>query len=113
LAFFQHIRDAAGRETGAGGEVLAPDDRLVVFPGLELTLAVPCQALLILNADFPSSHLARLLDVLSVTPADLQAPQADNPERLGHFTDLRQLHEQLDQNAWLRGQYIVLPNVTD
>jgi len=113
LAFFEFIRDAAAQERGAGGELLVAEDRLVVFPGVELTLAVPCQALLLLDANFPSTHVAKVLDILTITPADAEQSQANAPERLAHCSDLRVLHERLDQHDWLKGQYIVLPNVTD
>lgn len=113
LAFVEYIREAAATESGPDGQTLEPRDRLVVFPGIELTLAVPCQAILILSAEFPPSHLARVLDVLSITPSDSAAAEADHPDRLPHFADLRELHKRLDENAWLKGEYIVLPNVSD
>jgi chromosome segregation protein len=53
LAFFKYIREAAQGETDEGGKPLQIANRLVVFPGMELTLAVPCQALLLLETDFP------------------------------------------------------------
>ncbi|MCW2659906.1 MAG: hypothetical protein JWP83_1058, partial [Mycobacterium sp.] len=31
--------------------------RLIVFPALELTFSVPCQAIMILDADFPENRL--------------------------------------------------------
>ena len=36
-------------ETDESGNPLAPERLLTVFPGMELTLAVPCQALVILT----------------------------------------------------------------
>src|SRR5262245_5586728 len=39
LAFFKFIKDAAQNETDSLGQPLAQEDRLVVFPGMELTLA--------------------------------------------------------------------------
>jgi hypothetical protein len=30
---------------------------LIVFPALELTFSVPCQAIMILDADFPENRL--------------------------------------------------------
>jgi type III restriction enzyme len=51
LSFFRFIKEAAEKETDALGRPLPAHERLTVFPGMELTLAVPCQALLILDAD--------------------------------------------------------------
>jgi chromosome segregation protein len=45
-----YVRDAAARETDHAGEPLPDHQRLIVFPGLELTLAALCQALLVLDA---------------------------------------------------------------
>ena len=99
-------------ETDEHGDLLAPENRLTVFPGLELTLAVPCQALLILDADFPPERLQTVLDVLAIEPADESASKHSDPEQLA-MKDLGELHERLDENSWLRGHYIVMPNVTD
>lgn len=70
LVFVDYIRDAAERETDTEGNPLPAENRLVVFPGLELSLAVPCQALLILDADFPSEKLSSLLDLLRIDVPD-------------------------------------------
>ena len=40
FAYVPHIRRAAAEETGKDGQPLDPEDRLVVFPGLELTSIV-------------------------------------------------------------------------
>ena len=64
------VRNAAARECGGDGEVLSTEERLVVFPGLELTLSVPCQALLILDADFPPDRLDGVLSRLALPVID-------------------------------------------
>lgn len=113
IALFPYIKAAAEFEIGANGEVLPSTDQLVVFPGIELTLAVPCQALLLFDAAFSESDLARALDVLTITPADAGAAKGSDPTAISHLTDLRILHDEFDRHAWLRGRYIVLPNVSD
>src|ERR1051326_5061038 len=47
MTFVPFVRRAAAAETDADGKELLEAEKLVVFPGMELTLAVPCQALLI------------------------------------------------------------------
>jgi hypothetical protein len=64
LAFFRYIREAANAETDNAGKPLPEEKKLVVFPGLELTLAVPCQALLILDANFPVDLLPQVVQAL-------------------------------------------------
>jgi type III restriction enzyme len=58
LVFFPYIRKAAEEEIDDNGELIAPENRIIVFPGIELTLTSPtCQALLLLDANFPESLL--------------------------------------------------------
>jgi chromosome segregation protein len=113
FAFFEFIKEAAGAELGPDGAPLDDHERLVVYPGLELTLAVPCQALLILDADFPTERLSSVLERLNVEAADSALPSTADPAPLAHIQDLKTLHEELDRSSWLKGHYIVLPNVTD
>ncbi len=73
LAFFDYIRQAAEIETDEAGKPLRSEQRLTVFPGMELTLGVPCQALVILDADFPTVLLPQVVQALSVA----QTPNTD------------------------------------
>lgn len=111
FAFLPFIRRAATEEIGADGGPLPEQQRIVVFPGLELSLEVPCQVLLIFSADFPGERLSTVLDKLDI-PANPAESRAAQPQKLSFLT-LQELHDRLDQTDWLRGQYIVLPNVTD
>lgn len=113
VALLPFIRSAATTEVGPGGKTLPAELQLVVFPGVELTLAVPCQALLLFDADFSDSDLLRALDVLSISPADPSDAKGSAPTAIGHITELRALYELFDRHPWLKGRYIVLPNVTD
>src|SRR5215467_9068731 len=54
MAFFPYIRRAAAEERDASGNLIPAENRIVIFPGMELTLAIPCQALLIFDANFPN-----------------------------------------------------------
>jgi chromosome segregation protein len=111
LSFFPFVRAAAEEEVNAAGERLGPEQRLVVFPGMELTLAVPCQALLILDADLPQDRLSVLTEALAIEPVPLDQPLGA-VQRLEIHT-FSHLYEELDKREWLRGKYIVLPNVSE
>lgn len=113
FAMVDYIREVAAAERGEEGEFLSPERRLVVFPGLELTLAVPCQALLILDADFPSDRLPSVLERLGIDAPDPGLDRHPEPRQLPGIDTLGQLHELLDRADWLRGAYAVFPNVTD
>lgn len=108
LASFRFVREAARTEAG-----VPPEQRIVVFPGVELTLGIPCQALLLFDAELPEELLPAILTALSVTPAaDTEAKAAD-VEKLGHFTSLTDLYNRLNESSQFRGHFIVLPHVQD
>lgn len=112
FAFFPHIRKAAAEEVRADGSQVPEAERLVVFPALELTLSVPCQAILILDADFPEDRLGDVLKALHFDPVDPSLDALPQTTVLQDSGDINDLHAKLDKHNWLRGRYILLPNVT-
>ncbi len=112
FVFVDYIRDAAAVETDEAGKPLPEAEQLVVFPGLELSLTVPCQALLVLDANFPADRLSSVLGQLRIDVEDPEAKKHAEPKELD-FDTLRELREHLDKNGWLRGRYALLPNVSD
>jgi chromosome segregation protein len=112
FVMYPYIRQAALEETNADGELLPENQRLIVFPGLELTLGVPCQALLILDADFPLDRLDDILTTLSVQKVDASVSSLPAVEVIAQQS-LLELHRTLSAQAWLKDRYIVFPNVTD
>jgi chromosome segregation protein len=113
LAFVDYVREAATNETDESGSLLPEEKRLVVFPGVELSLGVPCQALLVLDADFPSDRLPGVLAALSIDPADAAEASATTPQQLAHVQNFEELYELLDRNGWLKGRYAVFPHASD
>jgi chromosome segregation protein len=112
LAMVPYIRRAANLELDSDGEPLAPESRLVVFPGLELTLSVPCQALLILDADFPEERFDDILKLLNFEPVDPALQFIPQTQPLPDSGSINDLQVRLDMKPWLAGRYILLPNVT-
>ncbi|QWF22245.1 AAA family ATPase [Nocardioides sp. LMS-CY] len=112
FAYFPYIRKAAAEEVREDGTTVPEAERLVVFPALELTLSVPCQAIMILDADFPEDRLDDVLKALHFDPIDAALDSVPQVTELVDSGDLNALHEKLDSRDWLRGRYIVLPNVT-
>lgn len=112
MAFVPHVRLAAAQETDAEGNPLEVRDRIVIFPGIELTLAVPCQAILLLDADFEDNHFDAVLTALTITPAPAGDEKTIQTERLDHIDSLKGLKSKLDEHAWLKDRYIILPNVS-
>jgi type III restriction enzyme len=116
FAFFPYIREAAAQETDGSGQLMPEADRLIVFPGLELTLTSPaCQALLILDSDFPDNLFASVLTVLAITQhpdvASRHAPVQRIPQAV--VSDLSQLYDLLNNQPHLRDRFVVFPNVSE
>lgn len=116
FSFFPYVKSAARAEVDEKGQPIRDEDKVVVFPGIELTLTAPnCQALLILDADFPENLLPSVLTALSIT----QAPPTDTkhaqvvriPQSV--INDLTHLYEVLNSHSYLTGRFIVFPNVTE
>ena len=113
MAFLPFIRAAAARELAADGTSLNANDRLVVFPGIELTLGVPCQAIIIFDADFPDALFLVAMTALAISQSDGSQSKVLDTVRLNSITNFSELKAKLDEHDNLRGRYIVLPNVTD
>jgi len=112
LAFFKYIREAALNETDASGKPLPATERLTVFPGIELTLGIPCQALLLFDADFPVEFLPQALPALGITPSADDVAKHAPIQKLDimSFTDLYAALNKLDL---FRDRFIAFPHVAD
>ena len=99
-------------ELDASGNHHSPEKRIIVFPGVELTLALPCQALLLFDCDVNPTDLERGLAALGITPSPREAAKAARHERLA-ISDLNDIYQRLNEHVSLRNRFIVLPNVND
>ena len=111
VAFVDYVRVAAANEEDSEGKALLPEDRLIVFPGVELTLGIPCQALLIFDSELPRDALNMALTRLGISPAPDSEAKCAVHGRLEDIPNFQKLHELLD--TLIRGHYIVIPNVSD
>ncbi len=111
MAFVEYVRAAAADETNEQGITLPENERLVVFPGMELTLGVPCQALLLFDATFPSDLFSLAITALAISPSPDTESKIAQVIRLNGVQSLRALKQKLDEHTYLRDRYIILPNV--
>jgi chromosome segregation protein len=112
VAFFRYIREAAFSETDDGGRPMPTQDRLVVFPGLELTLGIPCQALLLFDANLPVEFLPLALTALGITPSDDAAEKHAAVKKLD-IMSFDDLYAALNKLEPLRDRFIAFPHVGD
>lgn len=111
MAFIPYLREAAEQEI-ASDEPPSLLQRLTIFPGMELTLGIPCQALVLFDADFPEDLFALVRNTLAIDQADDSDSQTRPVERLD-INSFGELTRILDRHAYLRGRYIVIPNVSE
>jgi AAA domain-containing protein len=111
MAFVPYVRHAAEDETDGQGKPLPKEQQLVVYPGMELTLGVPCQALLIFDAEFPDDLFLLAMTALTITPNPAADPKTAATLRLDNIHSLQQLKQELDKHSYLKERYIIFPNV--
>ncbi|MCX6756351.1 MAG: AAA family ATPase [Candidatus Nomurabacteria bacterium] len=115
FTFFPYVKAASVSEVDAVGSPIPKRDQIVVFPGIELTLSSPpCQAILLLDSEFDETKFGDILTTLTIAPTDkvkskLASVDSVSPASITGFNDLE---NKLNQHAWLKGKFIILPNVT-
>lgn len=116
FGFYPFIKEAANNELDENGQPIEDKDKLVVFPGLELTLSTPsCQAILIVDASYPINDLTQILHLLAITPTHPDEPTTVETTPISNsiINGFEQLYEKLNTIEALRGKFIVLPNLND
>lgn len=111
--FCKYVRAAAKAETDDEGNQVPLSDRIVVFPGIELTLNVPCQTIVIFDSELPDDLFPLVLNALAIIPTSESEAKVANVRRLEQITTLEDLRKELDKYEYLRNRYIILPNVSE
>lgn len=116
LVFFEYIKRASIEERNSDGDLIAENDRLIIFPAIELTLnSPPIQGILILDANFSESLFPTVLGALSIA----QAPKTDsktnktNGITQNSVANLNKLYEKLDDTDGLKGRYVFFPHIKE
>ena len=104
MTFVPFIRKAASQETKDDGTELDEKDRLVVFPGMELTIGVPCQAILIFDADFPDDMFSLAINALAITQTASTESKVSEVVQLSGIQNFNDLRTELDKHAYLKGK---------
>src|SRR3984957_15679333 len=112
LCYFPYIKAASEEEKDSFGMPLPEHRRIVIFPAMELTLSVPCQAILLFDAEISIDNLLCLYTVLGVTQNDHGLPVHTNVTRLD-IDSFVTLNDMLNRIEHLRGRDIILPNVSE
>lgn len=124
LCLQKEIKAAAARELKADGTQWEDKNRLVVFPGIELTLATPsCQALLIFDPSIEDVTLDTMWGALRLAPTSSSEAKTTTTTALHTELSLGAISEVLSsirtnpaetnpaKYDTLAGKFILLPNV--
>jgi type III restriction enzyme len=116
FAFYPIIKEAATAELDSQGKPVPRENQIVIFPGVELTFSTPsCQALLIIDADYPTNNLNQILHLFGITPnpTDEETTVATVPITNTNVNGFEELYHKLSTIEELRGKFIVLPNLNE
>lgn len=116
FVFFPIIKEAAISELDNNGQPISDNQKIIVFPGLEITFSTPaCQAILIIDADYPTNNLNQILHLLGITPNSADEPTtiATNPITNTIVNGFEELYNKLNSIEALKGKFIVLPNLNE
>jgi chromosome segregation protein len=113
--FFNYIKAASLNENDEFGIPIDEEDRIIVFPGMELTLEVPCQSLLIFDSDLEMSDelIIKIYTALEITGHSPKSDSKTGPTNQLPFKSNNKIYEALDKIPGLKGRYIIFPNVKD
>lgn len=115
LEFYNYIKQASMDELDDANQPIQESQRIVVFPGLELTLDVPCQALLIFDSTLDiteslKTQIYTALRIANISPSN--ASKTCQTNRLD-FRDIESVVEALNNLNFLKNRFIIFPNVKD
>jgi chromosome segregation protein len=113
MAMFPYIRDAAMTEIDSNGQRIPAANQIIVFPGMELTLSLPCQAILLFDPEVHYDDLHRAMASLGITPAASQSAKAQSPVQRLPINDLNEIYRRLEEHPSIKDRFILLPNLND
>ena len=111
MAFIPYIKKAAKIEFKTKTKNNFKQEPIVVFPGVELTLNLSYQALILFDPNFEESNYSRFLEILNTNISPSCRESTSKTDTLQY--SLLELMKRLDERDWLRNKYIIFPNVSD
>jgi len=116
LAFYKFIKKAAefeGLDNEDESNKLPLEKRIIVFPGIELTLEVPCQAIVLFDAFMEIDEILanKILTILGVGKINAHCESKTTLTERIKIDHIYEIYEKLDSLNELKGKYFVLPNI--
>ena len=116
FGFYPIIKEAANSELDDQVIPIPDDKKIIVFPGIEVTFSTPsCQALLIIDSDYPSNNLNQILHLFGITPNSPDEVTTIATVAISNINvnGFDELYDKLNTIEALRGKFIVLPNLSE
>ena len=110
ICFIEYFQLAAQDEDLSAG-VDPGKQRPIIFPGLEVTLQVPCQAIILLDADAEKATQFALIQLLNLQHLYKEDERKCPQPRPLPFHSLQELQNKINENSILRNRFIILPHV--
>lgn len=108
--FYKYIKQAALSEVTENGEPIEETDRIVVFPGIEVTIAnPPAQVLIIFDPDIDEAIYHQVPIKLGITPSPETEAKTCKIEQLD--LSVMDIYNRLSETPELVNKFIILPNV--
>lgn len=116
FGFYPIIKEAANSELDELGQPIPEEKKIIIYPGLELTLSTPaCQAILIIDSNYPENNLNQILHLLGITPNSEEelTTIATVPITNSIVNGFEELYDKLNSIDALKGKFILLPNMSE
>ena len=116
MVFYEYIKAAAIAELDESGSTVSDNERIIIFPGIELTLSTPpCQGLIIFDSNFPESLFPTVLGSLSLAQAHKSESKTSEIQPISSATvnSINEIYSKLDGTDGVKGRYIFLPHVKE
>jgi len=115
LYFYKYIKEASQVEVDNSGNPVPPEDKIFVFPGMELTLDVPCQAILIFDStlNLNDELIIQIYTALGINEYTPRLATKTAPTQRLEIKDINEVYERLEKIPVLVGKFILFPNVKD
>jgi len=116
MVFYEYIKTAAIEELDESGKPISDNERIIIFPGIELTLSSPpCQGLIIFDANFQGSLFPTVLGSLSLAQASKSESKTSETQPIPSATinSINEIYSKLDGTDGVKGRYIFLPHVKE
>ncbi|EJL48017.1 PHP domain-containing protein [Brevibacillus sp. CF112] len=108
--FYKYIRDASLSEVTEDGGAIDESDRIVIFPGIEVSIAQPSAQLLILfDPDIDITYYSQVPIKLGITTS--AETEAKTCQTIQLNLSIADIQNRLSESPELANRFIILPNV--